>query len=81
LSSGQVATLAAGGGAIALSQIGLQKTLEALGDEIVQTTTVDPGSGYGGRVVVGKLKNAKPGDKVSLAVDAGGTVRSFSFSV
>jgi hypothetical protein len=81
LSGGQVATLAAGGGAIALSQIGLQRTLEALGDEIVQTTTVDPNSGYGGRIVIGKAKGAKPGDKVTVQVDVGGSVRDFSFVV
>lgn len=81
LSGGQVATLAAGGGAIALSQIGLQRTLEALGDEILQTTTVDPNSGYGGRIVIGKAKGAKPGDKVTVQIDAGGGTRDFSFTV
>jgi hypothetical protein len=81
LSDGQIATIAAGGGAIALSQIGLQKTLEALGDEIVQTTTVDSGTGYGGRIVVGKLKKAKHGDRVTLDVDTGGTVSQFTFVV
>jgi hypothetical protein len=79
LSTGQVATIAAGGGAIALSQIGLQKTLEALGEEIVQTTTVDPGTGYGGRIVVAKLKKAKAGDRITLTIDAGGTVSNFTF--
>ena len=51
LSDGQIATLAAGGGAVALSQIGLQKTLAQLDDEIIQTTTIDAQTGYGGRGV------------------------------
>jgi hypothetical protein len=81
LSSGQVATIAAGGGAIALSQIGLQRTLEALGDEILQTTTIDPQTGYGGRVVVAKAKKAKAGDRVTITVDAGGRARDFTFMI
>jgi hypothetical protein len=81
LSDGQIATIAAGGGAIALSQIGLQKTLEQIGDETLQTTTVDPNTGYGGKVVVAKLKHAKPGDKLTLNVDIGGKVSTFTFTL
>ena len=64
LSDGQLATVAAGGGAIALSQIGLQKTLDALNGEILQTTTLDPQMGYGGRVVLQKLQNGEVGRHV-----------------
>lgn len=81
LSDGQIATVAAGGGAIALSQIGLNKTLEALDDEIIQTTTLDPESGYGGRIVCSKLKKAKVGDVVALAVDVNGERHIFRFKV
>jgi len=81
LSTGQVATLAAGGGAIALSQIGLQKTLESLNDEILQTTTVDPQSGYGGRIIVEKLKKMKDGDTVAVTVATGDESHVFRFSV
>jgi hypothetical protein len=81
LSDGQIATIAAGGGAIALSQIGLQKTLEQIGDETIQTTTVDPNTGYGGRVVVAKVKSPKPGDKLTMRVNAGGKVSTFTFTM
>jgi hypothetical protein len=81
LSDGQVAAVAAGGGAIALSQIGLNKTLEALNDEYVQTTTLDPDSGYGGRIICSKLKNAKVGELVALAVEVNGERHLFKFRV
>jgi hypothetical protein len=81
LSDGQIATVAAGGGAIALSQIGLNKTLEMLNDEIIQTTTLDPDSGYGGRIVCEKLKKAKPGEVVTLAVEVNGERHLFRFKV
>ena len=81
LSNGQLAAAAAGGGAIALSEIGLQKTLDAIGDEIIQTTTIDPNSGYGGRIVIGKLRDSKLGDTVKLCIDAGGTVQNFTFTI
>ena len=51
LSDGQIAILAAGGGAVALSQISLQKTLAQLDDEIIETTTIDAQTGHGGRVI------------------------------
>lgn len=81
LSGSQVATIAVGGGAIALSQIGLQKTLESIGEEVLQTTTVDPGEGYGGRIVVSKLKKAKAGDLITLSIEAGGAVDQFTFAL
>ncbi len=81
LSDGQVAAVAAGGGAIALSQIGLQKTLESLNDEIVQTTTLDPESSYGGRIVCAKLKKAAVGEIVSLAININGEKHMFKFVI
>lgn len=81
LSDGQLASVAAGGGAIALSQIGLNKTLEMLNDEYVQTTTLDPESGYGGRIVCSKLKAAKVGEMVILAVEVNGEKHLFKFRV
>jgi hypothetical protein len=81
LSDGQVAAVAAGGGAIALSQIGLNKTLEMLNDEYVQTTTLDPESGYGGRIICSKLKNAKAGQFVALAIEVNGERHLFKFLI
>ena len=81
LSDGPLASVAFGGGAIALSQIGLNKTLEMLNDEYVQTTTLDPESGYGGRIICSKLKNAKIGEMVVLAVEINGEKHLFQFRV
>lgn len=81
LSDGQVVTVAAGGTAIALSQVGLQKTLEALNDEILQTTTLDPDSGYGGRIVCAKLKKATVGDPIVLTVEINGEKHVFRFLI
>lgn len=81
LSDGQLASVAAGGAAIALSQIGLQKTLENLNDEILQTTTLDPETAYGGRIVVGKLKKVAKGDTITVAVDVAGSLHEFDFGI
>lgn len=80
-SAGQVAAVAAGAGAVALSQIGLQKTLESLNDEVLQTTTVDPESGYGGKVIVGKMKGMKDGDVIAVTVATGDERHVFKFNV
>ncbi|KAL0581802.1 hypothetical protein ABG067_008411, partial [Albugo candida] len=69
LSDGQLATIAAGGGGIALTQMALDKKLLELDDEIVQTTTLDPQDSYGGRVVLQKIEKAKAGDTVTLDID------------
>lgn len=81
LSDGQLATVAAGGGAIALSQIGLNKTLESLNNEYLQTTTLDPESGYGGTVVCSKIKKVKVGEIIVLAVEVNGEKHLFKFRV
>lgn len=81
LSDGQLATIAGGGAAIALSQIGLQKTLDALNDEIIQTTTLDPDSGYGGRIVCAKLKKTAVGDILFLTITVDGEKHQFRFVV
>lgn len=81
LSDGQVAAVAAGGGAIALSQVGLNKTLEMLNDEYVQTTTLDPESGYGGRIICSKVKKARIGQFITLGVEVNGERHLFKFRV
>lgn len=79
LSDGQIATVAAGGAAVALSQIGLNKTLEGIQNEVLQTTTLDPESGYGGIAVAHKLVKAKANDLVLLDVELGGNHHQFAF--
>jgi hypothetical protein len=81
LSNGQLATLDAGAEGIAASQAGLQRTLDNLNDEILQTSTIDPASSYGGRVVVNKIKGAKYPENVSVVVDFGGEIHTFNFTV
>lgn len=81
LSDGQLLAVAGGGAAIAVSQIELQKTVANLNDEIMQTTTLDPQTGYGGRVVARKLKGAKAGDIVSVLVTVGQEVHTFKFKL
>lgn len=81
LSDGQIATIAAGGAGVALTQLHLEKTLAALNDDIAQTTTLDPQSGYGGIVVAQKLQKAKAGDEVTLRVLVGEEVHLFRFKL
>ena len=81
LSDGQLLAVAGGGAAIAVSQIELQKTVASLNDEIIQTTTLDPQTGYGGRVIARKLKGAKAGDIVSVLVTVGSEVHTFNFKL
>ena len=52
-----------------------------LDDEYVQTTTLDPESGYGGRIICSKVKNAKIGEMVVLAVEINGEKHLFQFRV
>jgi hypothetical protein len=81
LSGGQVATLAAGAGGIALSQYRLQQTLDSLNDEILQTTTVDTDGSYGGRVVLNKIKKTKYPENISITVNFAGEDHVFDFIV
>lgn len=52
---------AVGGAAYGISQVNsnLEKTLAAINDNVIQTTTVDPLSNYGGLLVLNKFKIAK----------------------
>lgn len=79
LSNGQIATIGAGTAGIVLSQIRLEKTLEALGNEILQTTTIDPDGSYGGRVIIGKLGKMAPGETVTIDVEFNGEHHQFGF--
>jgi hypothetical protein len=54
------ASLAAGAVGIGSIQSRLDATRAAIGDEIVQTTTVDPGDSYGGRIVIDRPHGRTP---------------------
>ena len=79
LSGGQVATLGVGAAGIALTQVRLEKTLETLGNEILQTTTVDPDGSYGGRVIIGKMAKLKPGENIGIDVEFNGEHHLLAF--
>lgn len=73
---------AAAGTAYAVSQIqnGLDEITANLNGEILQTTTVDPGSGYGGLVMIDKLKAKGAYDlPLNLIVSVNGRDYAFQF--
>lgn len=76
-----VASVAAAGVGIAAVQNRLDQTLEALGSEIVQLTTVDPDDSYGGTIVFEKVKFAKLPMQVTMTVDWNGRKYPFAFQI
>lgn len=77
---GQVATLAVGLGGIGLIQHRLHRQLTKLNDEILQTTTIDRGNFYGGRVVMERVGLSRE-ETVSLVVNFGEQDYVFDFLV
>jgi hypothetical protein len=76
-----VASVAAAGVGIAAVQNRLDQTLEALGTDIVQLTTVDPDDSYGGTIVFEKVKFAKLPMQVTMTVDWNGRKYPFTFQI
>ena len=72
------ATVAATGYSIARIQGALDETREALGSEMLQLTTVDPGRTYGGRVFLSKFKR-KPMSEMRLILTIDGRDYPFGF--
>jgi hypothetical protein len=78
----QAAGLTAGTvGGIALIQLQLDRTIQALGDEIVQTTTVDPGESYAGRIVLDKFDPGKLPSQVVVQLNWNGEAYPFTFQI
>ncbi|AOF98169.1 hypothetical protein [Sphingobium sp. RAC03] len=75
------AAIAASGVGIASVQNRLDQTLEALGSQVVQLTTVDPDDSYGGMVVFEKIKFAKLPMQVTVMVDWNGRQYPFAFQI
>jgi hypothetical protein len=75
------ATAAVAGGAVGI--VGIQKrldfTLANLSDEIIQTTTVDPDSSYGGKFVIEKAANIKAPYDVRVVISWNGASYPFVF--
>jgi hypothetical protein len=59
----------------------LDQTLEGIGNHVVQRTTVDPGSFYGGLIVLDKLNDAKPPFELRLSADWNGERYPFAFLI
>lgn len=75
------ASVAAAGAGIAVVQSRLDETRARLGNEIVQLSTVDPGSSYAGRIVLQKVKSKELPVDVRLYVDWNGERYPFTFRV
>lgn len=78
----QATAIAAGTGySIALIQSNLDRTREALGENVVQTTTLDPGQSYAGKVVLQKVTSTKRPERISIVVNWNGEEYPFAFQL
>lgn len=67
--------------AIGAVQDQLDRTTDALGENVMQLTTVDPGSSYAGKVVLAKLRDKRLPKRVRLTVSMNGETYPFEFQV
>jgi hypothetical protein len=78
----QATAIAAGTGySIAVIQSNLDRTREALGENVIQTTTLDPGQSYAGKVVLQKVTSTKRPERVSIVVNWNGQQYPFAFQL
>jgi len=78
---GALAAGAAGSAAIVGVQNRLDYTIRNLSSEVIQTTTIDPDSSYGGRLVIEKVKDLKLPQDVHLTIAWNGVDYRFAFRV
>jgi len=64
---------------ISAIQYQLDRTIEMVNDHVVQRTTIDPGSTYGGLIILDKLKKGDPPYELNLDVDWNGERYSFAY--
>ena len=64
---------------IAAIQYQLDRTIELINDHVVQRTTIDPGSTYGGLIIMDKLKQGDPPFELHLDVDWNGERYPFAY--
>lgn len=82
--AGQVeaaAAIAGSGVAMVSIQNRLDQTRAALGDSTVQITTVSPGDGYSGRIVIEKVKSDASPQRIDLVVNWNGDRYPFAFQI
>ena len=78
----QATAIAAGTGyGLVAVQNQLDRTVETLGDEIVQLTTIDPGESYAGRIILQKFSPKSLPSQLVLTVNWNGESYSFTFQV
>ena len=78
----QATAIAAGTGyGIVSVQNQLDRTVETLGNEIVQLTTIDPGESYAGRLVLQKFNPKSLPSQIVLTVNWNGESYPFTFQV
>ena len=64
---------------IAAVQYQLDQTIDMVNNHVVQRTTVDPGSTYGGLIVLDKLKSGKPPFEIRISADWNGERYPFAY--
>jgi hypothetical protein len=69
------------GNGLAAIQDQLDRTLEGIHDNLLQTTTLAPGDSYGGIAIVDKLDSSKLPQMVSLQVNWNGENHLFRFGI
>jgi len=67
--------------AISAVQDQLDRTTDALGENVMQLTTVDPGDSYAGKVVLAKFRDKRLPKRVRLLVSMSGETYPFEFQV
>lgn len=78
----QATAIAAGTGySIAAIQGNLDRTREALGESVIQTSTLDPGQSYAGKIVIQKIAAGRQPERVSLLVNWNGEQYPFAFQL
>lgn len=79
----QNAAIIAGGTGLAINAVQnqLDRTREALGENVVQLTTVDPGDSFAGKIVLAKLKDKRLPQRVRIIATMNGEDYPFEFQV
>lgn len=78
----QATAIAAGTGySISVIQSNLDRTREVLGETVIQTTTLDPGQSYAGKVVLQKVTSTKRPERDSIVVNWNGEQYPFAFQL
>ena len=79
LSVGQAASIATTGAALYLNEDNLRKTIDNLGQNYLQTTTIDPNSGFGGKISIHKLNGKQKALPIVLTVTVNGVEYPITF--